>query len=112
MKKKEKKKKICTKGSSEQNSAGWQAIPKPKGHSQLDYSRWDRVDDESSEDDDDEDDDEESQPRYRFRVKTVVVSGLTTGPGRMDYGFLMASLHMENAGWFNCPVPLFEALEL
>lgn len=62
-----------TKGSSEQNSAGWQAIPKPKGHSQLDYSRWDRVDDESSEDDDDEDDDEESQPRYRFRVKTVGV---------------------------------------
>ncbi|KAG5546862.1 hypothetical protein RHGRI_018884 [Rhododendron griersonianum] len=62
-----------TKGSSEQNSAGWQAIPKPKGHSQLDYSRWDRVDDESSEDDNDEDDDEESQPRYRFRVKTVGV---------------------------------------
>lgn len=62
-----------TKGSSEKNSAGWQAIPKPKGHSQLDYSRWDRVDDESSEDDDDEDDDEESQPRYRFRVKTVGV---------------------------------------
>ncbi|XAR56902.1 hypothetical protein NMG60_11037543 [Bertholletia excelsa] len=60
------------KGSSEQNSRGWQAIPKPKGHSQLDYSRWDRVEDESSEDDDDEDD-EESQPRYRFRVRTVGV---------------------------------------
>uniref|UniRef100_A0A5B7B7N3 Uncharacterized protein n=1 Tax=Davidia involucrata TaxID=16924 RepID=A0A5B7B7N3_DAVIN len=62
-----------TKESSEQNSKGWQAIPKPKGHSHLDYSRWDRVEDESSEDDDDEDDDEESQPRYRFRVRTVGV---------------------------------------
>ncbi|GFS37073.1 tetratricopeptide repeat (TPR)-like superfamily protein [Actinidia rufa] len=62
-----------TNGQSEQNSSGWQAIPKPKGHTQLDYSRWDRVDDESSEDDDDDDDDEESQPRYRFRVKTVGV---------------------------------------
>ncbi|KAA8527178.1 hypothetical protein F0562_008593 [Nyssa sinensis] len=61
------------KESSEQNSNGWQAIPKPKGHSHLDYSRWDRVEDESSEDEDDEDDDEESQPRYRFRVRTVGV---------------------------------------
>ncbi|XP_057461721.1 uncharacterized protein LOC130751970 isoform X2 [Actinidia eriantha] len=57
---------------SEQNSSGWQAIPKPKGHTQLDYSRWDRVEDESSEDDD-EDNDEESQPQYRFRVRTVGV---------------------------------------
>ncbi|KAL6998945.1 hypothetical protein U1Q18_000112 [Sarracenia purpurea var. burkii] len=61
-----------TKGSSDQNSRGWQAIPKPKGHSQLDYSRWDRVEDESSEDEEDEED-EESQPRYRFRVRTVGV---------------------------------------
>lgn len=56
----------------EQDSSGWQAIPKPKGHSQLDYSRWDRVEDESSEDDD-EDDDSGSQPQYRFRVRTVGV---------------------------------------
>lgn len=53
---------------------GWQAIPKPKGHSALDYARWDRVEDDSSEEDDDDDDDEEeSQPQYRFRVRTVGV---------------------------------------
>lgn len=50
---------------------GWEAIPKPKGHSGLDYSRWDRVEDESSEEEDD--DDEEQQPQYRFRVRTVGV---------------------------------------
>lgn len=59
------------KESSEQNSAGWQTIPKPKGHSNLDYSRWDRVEDDSS--DEDDDDEEESQPQYRFRVRTVGV---------------------------------------
>ncbi|XP_021287888.1 ubiquitin carboxyl-terminal hydrolase 36 [Herrania umbratica] len=53
------------------DSKGWQAIPKPKGHSALDYARWDRVEDDSSEDDDDDDDDDESQPQYRFRVRTV-----------------------------------------
>ncbi|CAN0901969.1 Protein unc-45 homolog A [Linum grandiflorum] len=59
-----------------QKSKGWQAIPKPKGHSTLNYGRWDRVvvDDSSEEDDDeDEDDDEECQPQYRFRVRTVGV---------------------------------------
>ncbi|CAI9088006.1 OLC1v1022233C1 [Oldenlandia corymbosa var. corymbosa] len=62
--------------SSEQDpSFGWQAIPKPKGHSQLDYSRWDRVEDESSEDDssEEDEDDEDSRPQYRFRVRTVGV---------------------------------------
>lgn len=58
---------------SEEKSSGWQAIPKPKGHSQLDYSRWDRVEDDSSEDDDNEEDEDESPPQYRFRVKTVGV---------------------------------------
>ncbi|CAH9076050.1 unnamed protein product [Cuscuta epithymum] len=63
-------------GKSVEQRAGWQAIPQPKGHSRLDYSRWDRVEEESSEDDDDEDDDDESDepnPQYRFRVKTVGV---------------------------------------
>lgn len=59
----------------EQQSSGWQKIPKPKGHSQLDYSRWNSVEDGSSDDDDtdddDDDDDVSSQPQYRFRVKTV-----------------------------------------
>ncbi|PIN04523.1 hypothetical protein CDL12_22941 [Handroanthus impetiginosus] len=57
-----------------QQSLGWQTIPKPKGHSHLDYSRWDRVEDISSEEEDDDDDDDvSSQPQYRFRVKTVGV---------------------------------------
>ncbi|XP_021735656.1 sperm-associated antigen 1-like [Chenopodium quinoa] len=55
------------------HSKGWQTIPKPKGHSRLDYSRWDSVEDGSSEDDDDNDADEEIQPHFRFRVKTVDV---------------------------------------
>ncbi|KAJ9139614.1 hypothetical protein P3X46_030359 [Hevea brasiliensis] len=63
------------KESSDQLSKGWQAIPKPKGHSALDYARWDRVEDDLSEDDDDEDD-EESQPQYRFRVRTVGVQSV------------------------------------
>ncbi|KAG8365244.1 hypothetical protein BUALT_Bualt18G0084100 [Buddleja alternifolia] len=64
-----------TEEASDKQSAGWQTIPKPKGHSHLDYSRWDRVEDDSSEeeDDDDDDDDDDSQPQYRFRVKTVGV---------------------------------------
>ncbi|XP_062170646.1 uncharacterized protein LOC133876393 [Alnus glutinosa] len=56
----------------EQDPKGWQTIPKPKGHSTLDYARWDRVEDDSSEEEDD-DDDEESQPQYRFRVRTIGV---------------------------------------
>ncbi|KAJ6818870.1 protein unc-45-like protein A [Iris pallida] len=50
---------------------GWGAIPKPSGHSALDYSRWDRVENDSSEEEDDEE--EEQQPQYRFRVRTVGV---------------------------------------
>lgn len=53
---------------SDQLSKGWQAIPKPKGHSALNYDRWDKVEDDSS-----EDEDEESQPQYRFRLRTVGV---------------------------------------
>eukprot|EP01018_Ginkgo_biloba_P016590 Gb_26385 [translate_table: standard] len=46
---------------------GWEVIPKPKGHSGLDYSRWDKIGNDLS--DDEEDDD--SQPRSRFRLRTV-----------------------------------------
>ena len=49
---------------------GWEAIPKPKGHSGLDYSKWDKVEDDSSEDDDDE---EDELPQYKFKVRTVGV---------------------------------------
>lgn len=62
-----------TKKSTVPDTKGWQAIPKPKGHSALDYARWDRVEDDSSEDDDEDDDDEDSQPQYRFRLRTVGV---------------------------------------
>lgn len=50
---------------------GWEAIPKPKGHSGLDYSKWDRVEDDSS--DDEDDDEEEELPQYKFKVRTVGV---------------------------------------
>uniref|UniRef100_A0A1D1XD29 Mitochondrial import receptor subunit TOM34 n=1 Tax=Anthurium amnicola TaxID=1678845 RepID=A0A1D1XD29_9ARAE len=59
-----------TRNSSDVDPKGWEAIPKPKGHSGLDYSRWDKVEDNSSEDEEDE---EEEEPRYRFRVQTVGV---------------------------------------
>ncbi|KAK7401645.1 hypothetical protein VNO78_13277 [Psophocarpus tetragonolobus] len=59
--------------SSEQHSKGWQTIPKPKGHSALDYARWDSVEDDSSDDENDSDNEEESLPQYRFRVRTVGV---------------------------------------
>lgn len=55
--------------------SGWQAIPKPKGHSHLDYSRWDRVEDDSSDEEDDSEE-EESQPQYRFRVRTVGIKAV------------------------------------
>ncbi|XP_077218830.1 uncharacterized protein LOC143853019 [Tasmannia lanceolata] len=58
------------KDSSDLHSKGWEAIPKPKGHTRLDYSRWDVVEDDSSEEEEEE---EDSQPQYRFRVKTVGV---------------------------------------
>lgn len=61
-----------TTSSEKEDAKGWQAIPKPKGHSTLDYARWDRVEDNSSEDEN-EDDDDESMPQYRFRVRTVGV---------------------------------------
>lgn len=55
---------------SDMHPQGWEAVPKPKGHSRLDYSRWDKVEDDSSEE---EDEAEDSQPQYRFRLKTVGV---------------------------------------
>ncbi|GER33875.1 tetratricopeptide repeat protein [Striga asiatica] len=64
-------------GQPNRRASGWQTIPKPKGHSNLDYSRWDRVEDESSEEEtDDEDEDDDCRPQYRFRVKTVGVKAV------------------------------------
>ncbi|KAL3643184.1 hypothetical protein CASFOL_013999 [Castilleja foliolosa] len=66
-----------TRKTSEQHSSGWQTIPKPKGHSNLDYSRWDSVQGDSSEEESEDDDDEDDrQPQYRFRVKTVGVKAV------------------------------------
>lgn len=48
---------------------GWEAIPKPKGHTGLDYSRWDSIAGDISDDDDDEE--EDSYPQYKFKLKTV-----------------------------------------
>lgn len=56
--------------SSDMHPQGWEAVPKPKGHSRLDYSRWDKVEDDLSEE---EDEAEDSRPQYRFRLKTVGV---------------------------------------
>ncbi|KAJ3693533.1 hypothetical protein LUZ60_009013 [Juncus effusus] len=55
----------------------WEGIPKPKGHSGLDYSRWDKVleasSDEETGEDEDEEEEEEEEVKYRFRVRTVGV---------------------------------------
>ncbi|KAF2935849.1 uncharacterized protein [Oryza sativa Japonica Group] len=53
-----------------QKPQGWETIAKPKGHSGLDYSKWDKVEDDSSEDEDEE---EEELPQYKFKVRTVGV---------------------------------------
>lgn len=53
------------------NPKGWEAIPKPKGHSGLDYSRWDKVQIDSS--DEEEEDDDDNGPQFRFRLRTVGV---------------------------------------
>lgn len=50
---------------------GWETIPKPKGHSGLDYSKWDKVEDDSSEEE--EDDEEDELPQYKFKVRTIGV---------------------------------------
>eukprot|EP00249_Psilotum_nudum_P011539 c23230_g1_i1 orf=397-1050(-) len=45
---------------------GWEAIPKPRGHSGLDYSHWDTIGNNLS-----DDEDEDSQPQFKFRLKTI-----------------------------------------
>lgn len=46
--------------------AGWAAIPKPKGHTGVDYSRWSGLGDDVS-----SDDEEEEEPQYRYRLTNV-----------------------------------------
>ena len=49
---------------------GWAAIPKPKGHTGVDYSRWSGLGDDISS----SDEEEEEEPQYRYRVKNVGLS--------------------------------------
>ncbi|KAJ7520157.1 hypothetical protein O6H91_20G069800 [Diphasiastrum complanatum] len=49
------------------HSKGWEAIPKPKGHTGIDYSRWSGLGDDVSDDESDED----SEPQYRYRLRTI-----------------------------------------
>ncbi|CAM6103031.1 unnamed protein product [Calypogeia fissa] len=47
---------------------GWDAIPKPLGHSKVNYSRWDSLANDLSSDEEEGEDDE---PQYRYRFKAV-----------------------------------------
>lgn len=50
--------------------AGWAAIPKPKGHTGVDYSRWSGLGDDVSSDEEEE----EEVPQYQYRLKNVGLS--------------------------------------
>lgn len=56
-----------------QQAKGWEAIAKPKGHSNIDYSRWASVGDDISSDEEDED----SQPRVAYRLRTLMTAPTT-----------------------------------
>ncbi|KAG6548548.1 hypothetical protein Mapa_010036 [Marchantia paleacea] len=47
---------------------GWDAIPKPLGHSQVNYSRWESFANDLSSDDSET---EEEEPQYRYRFRAV-----------------------------------------
>ncbi|KAH7429011.1 hypothetical protein KP509_09G027200 [Ceratopteris richardii] len=59
--------------SSKDKDKGWEAIPKPKGHSRLDYSQWDAIAGgiSDSDDDDDDDDEDNSPPQFKFKLRTI-----------------------------------------
>lgn len=50
--------------------AGWAAIPKPKGHTGVDYSRWSSLGDDISSDEEDEDE----EPQYQYRLSNLGLS--------------------------------------
>ena len=50
--------------------AGWAAIPKPKGHTGVDYSRWSSLGDDISSDEEDED----QEPQYQYRLSNLGLS--------------------------------------
>ncbi|XP_024391290.1 uncharacterized protein [Physcomitrium patens] len=53
---------------------GWAAIPKPKGHSGVDYSKFANLGDDISSDEEEEDE----QPQYRYRLGKVGLSNFRT----------------------------------
>ncbi|EFJ06393.1 hypothetical protein SELMODRAFT_162336 [Selaginella moellendorffii] len=57
-----------TPANSKEPGTNWEAVPKPKGHSKLDYSRWDKIGADLS---DDEEEEIEEQPQYRYKLKTI-----------------------------------------
>lgn len=54
--------------------AGWEAIPKPKGHTGVDYSRWSNLGDDLS----DDEEEEEEEPQYRYRLTKVGLSNFSS----------------------------------
>jgi tetratricopeptide (TPR) repeat protein len=46
---------------------GWDAIPKPQGHSKVNYSKWDSMANDLSSDEEEDDD----EPQYTYRFKAV-----------------------------------------
>jgi len=50
--------------------AGWAAIPKPKGHTGVDYSRWSGLGDDVSSDEEEE----EEETQYQYRLTNVGLS--------------------------------------
>lgn len=53
---------------------GWEAIPKPKGHTGVDYSRWSNLGDDLS----DDEEEEEEEPQYRYRLTKVGLSNFSS----------------------------------
>ncbi|XP_073388589.1 70 kDa peptidyl-prolyl isomerase [Physcomitrium patens] len=51
---------------------GWAAIPKPTGHTCVDYSRWSGLGDDISSDEEEA----EEQPQYAYRLKNVGLSNI------------------------------------
>eukprot|EP00249_Psilotum_nudum_P006225 c19559_g1_i3 orf=146-817(+) len=62
---------LLSKATSASVIRGWDAIPKPKGHSELNYSHWDALVSELSDEEEAEEEDENSLPQFKFRLKTV-----------------------------------------
>ncbi|KAL2649647.1 hypothetical protein R1flu_017775 [Riccia fluitans] len=63
---------------------GWDAIPKPLGHSQVNYSRWESLAHELSSDDSDSD---EEEPQYMYRFRAIKLLSATQYVLTQSYPF-------------------------